>query len=76
MYNVELYDRTACRVITSQKSTTDTEASKTVREYINRVKEKHRIVKESNFDISPRGFVFGQTLHSVNAVFDITTARI
>ena len=76
MYNVELYNRTAGKVVSSKKASTDREASKAAADFIGQIKEKYSVVKESNYDINPRGFVIGQTLYTTDAVFDVTAAKL
>lgn len=76
MFNVELYNKTAKKVIASAQARTEAEASKIARGFISRVKAAGTITNESNFDISPRGYVIGQTIHTANAVYDITTGRM
>ncbi len=75
MYHIEIYNRTALKVVASQMASTESEAAKTAGAFISRIKERCKVVKESTYDISPRGYVFGQTLHTTDAIYEISTAK-
>lgn len=76
MFNVELYNRTARKVVASRRASTETEAAEIVRGFISRAKSAGTVIHESNFDISPRGYAIGQTIQTDRAVYDITTGRM
>lgn len=75
MYNIEIYNRTAGRVVASQPATTEVEASKTAVAFISRIKESCKVVRESEYDLSPRCRVFGQTLYTADEIYVVSTAR-
>ena len=75
MYHIEIYNRTTLKSVASQTASTEVEAAKIARSFISRVKERCEIVKESVYDISPRGYVFGQTLHTADSVYEISAAK-
>ena len=75
MYHIQIYNRTALRIVSSQMASTEIETAKIARSFISRIKERCEIVKESAYDISPRGYVFGQTLHTAGVIYEISTAK-
>ena len=75
MYHIEIYNRTALKVVKSKTASTDVEAAKVARSFISDIKERCEVVKESPYNISPRGYILGQTLYTVNEVYDISTAK-
>lgn len=74
-YNVEIYDRTNCRVLANRIATSDAEASKVAKAFIQRIEERYEVIRKSCYDISPRGFVFGQTLTTTDAELVVSTAK-
>lgn len=74
-YNVEIYDRTHCRVLANRIATSEAEASKVAKAFIQRIKERYEVVSESCLDISPRGFVFGQRFQTTAGELDVSTAK-
>lgn len=73
VYNVEIFDRTARRVIDRRTAHSEREASEVAKSFIDAAKRKLNITDESTYDISPRGFIIGQTLVAGDAVFQIST---
>lgn len=76
MYNVEMYNRTARKVVKNRQAISDREASKIAMGFIADAKSMGRVIEESLFDISPRGYVFGQTIQTNNATYDISVGRV
>lgn len=76
MFNVELYNKTERKVIASSLAHTEAEASEIAKGFISRANAAGTITYESCLDISPRGYVIGQTIHLDNAVYEISTARM
>lgn len=75
MYHIQIYNRTALKNVASQTASTEAEAARTARAFISCIKERYEVVKESPYDVSPRGYVFGQTLHTADAIYEISTAK-
>ena len=75
MYHIEIYNRTSMQVVKSLTATSETEASKIARSFIALIKERCNVVKESNYAMSPRGYVCGQTLYTTHGIIDISTGK-
>jgi len=75
MYNVELYDKTARKVIASQGVTNEAKAADIARGYIERAKQTGQVIQESNYQLSPRCFIFGQTITTSAGTFEISTGK-
>lgn len=72
-YNVEIYNLTTRRVVFRETVFHEQAAARAALAAIARVKDSYNVIRESAFDISPRGFVIGQDLHTVDAVYRIST---
>ena len=75
MYNVELYNRTTRKVIANQPAKTETAAANIARAYIEQAKQTGEVIHESAHQLSPRCYVFGQTITTTAGTFDISTAK-
>lgn len=75
MYNVELFNRSARQVIASEEATSEAKAADIARGYIERAKQTGAVIRESNYQLSPRCFIFGQTIETSAGVFEISTGR-
>lgn len=76
MYNIEIYNRTAGRVVDSQQATNESEAAKAAISFISQIKNSCEVIRESEYDTSPRGHVFGQTLYTADEVYVISTGKM
>ena len=76
MFNVELYNRTARSVVASCIAATEAGASEIARDFISRTKAAGTVIHESCLDISPRGYVIGQTIIVDDVTYDVTTGRM
>lgn len=76
MYHIEIYNKTTLKNVASQTALTEAEAAKTARAFISRIKDRCEVVKESLYDISPRGYIFGQTLYTADAIYQISSAKM
>lgn len=73
MYNVESYNKTTME-LTNKKVKTEEDASRAARAFIDKAKD-NKAISESAYDISPRGYVIGQTIITEAGEFRISTAK-
>ena len=73
MYYVELYNKTGGCVVESRTVNTEADASATAKHFIRLIKNTRKVVSETNYDISPRGYVIGQTLYTADTEYVIST---
>lgn len=76
MYNVELYNRTTRKVIVNQEAKTEAAAAIVARAYIEQAKHTGQVIHESAHQLSPRCYVFGQTITTTAGTFEISTAKM
>ena len=75
LYHVELYNKTSQTVLDSRTVNTEYNASVIAQSFIRSIKNMSKVVSESNYDISPRGFVIGQTLYTADTEYVISTGK-
>ena len=75
LYHVELKCKTNGRVLQSKTTNSEVDASETAQFYIRSIKNMGNVVSESDYDISPRGFIIGQTLYTNTTEYVISTAK-
>ena len=75
-YHVELYDHTNGRVVKQADVNAEPDVTRKVREYAEHIRSHHTIVRESEYALSPRGLIIGQSLYANARRFDITTSKL